>query len=130
MRNVCRPAAVVLAILASSQAPASQGSGPGSPRVVHVTAERFDFYPSRITVEQGELVELRITSEDTSHGFRVIGAGINVQVPKRGRGEVVVRFRGDRPGRYTFECSRICGAGHHFMRGSIVVQAPRGTGEP
>ena len=27
----------------------------------------------------------------------------------------------DKAGRYTFECSQLCGAGHEFMRGVIVA---------
>ena len=100
-------------------------------RVIRVSAERFAFTPSRIEVEAGEDVELRIRSDDTSHGFRVSaakesGVEINVTVPKRGRGDVVVNLRIDKPGRYIFECSRMCGAGHNFMRGELIVRARSG----
>jgi heme/copper-type cytochrome/quinol oxidase subunit 2 len=30
-------------------------------------------------------------------------------------------FRPEHTGRYTFECSRMCGAGHDFMRGVVLV---------
>ena len=30
-------------------------------------------------------------------------------------------FTPAKAGRYTFECSKLCGAGHWFMRGVIVV---------
>ena len=43
-------------------------------RVIRVSAERFAFTPSRIEVEAGEDVELRIRSDDTSHSFRVSAA--------------------------------------------------------
>ena len=33
-----------------------------------------------------------------------------------------VRFTGTTEGRFKFECNRMCGAGHHFMRGEIVVE--------
>ena len=92
------------------------------PRVVHIVAERFSFTPSEVRVEQGTLLELRLTSDDTAHGFRLTAPdGVDVEIPKRGRGDVRVRFRADAPGRYAFECSRVCGAGHSFMRGSIRV---------
>jgi cytochrome c oxidase subunit 2 len=92
-------------------------------RVVNVVAERFSFTPSEVTVEPGTVIEFRLTSEDTSHGFRIIGPGdINVAIPKRGRGDVRVTFTAAEPGRYTFECSRVCGAGHSFMRGTIRVE--------
>ena len=115
----------VLMISAPGAAP-SQGA---TPRVVEVTAERFEFWPSEIVVAQGEEVEVRIRSDDTMHGFRIVGAGTNVLIPKRGRGYAVARFTGSQPGRYTFECSRMCGAGHNFMRGVLVVR-PAGAVTP
>ena len=93
-------------------------------RVVHVVAERFSFTPSHITVEPGTVVEIRLTSEDTAHGFRIAGPhGVDITIPKRGRGEIVVPFEASEPGDYVFECSRMCGAGHSFMRGRIRVKA-------
>ena len=35
-----------------------------------------------------------------------------------------IEFTGTTPGRYTFECSRLCGAGHNFMRGVLIVRPP------
>ena len=91
-------------------------------RVVNVLAERFFFIPSRFRVKPGELVELRIRSADTNHGFRIRKAGINVVIPKRGRGAARVRFQADDKGTYVFECSKACGAGHNMMRGTIIVK--------
>lgn len=93
-------------------------------RVVRVSAERFAFTPSQILVDAGEEVELRVSSDDTAHGFRIAGTSVNVVIPKRGRGEIAVPFRAPEPGRYLFECTRMCGAGHHFMRGELVVRDP------
>lgn len=97
-----------------------------APRVVSVTAERFAFTPSEITVPAGTVIEFRLTSDDTAHGFRILGQSIDVVIPKRGRGEATVRFTPPEPGRYVFECSRMCGAGHSFMRGTLRVTAPTG----
>lgn len=92
-------------------------------RVIRISAERFSFTPSEIVVEAGEEVELRLKSDDTAHGFRITGTGVNVVIPKRGRNEIVVPLRAPEPGRYPFECTRMCGAGHNFMRGVLVVRA-------
>jgi cytochrome c oxidase subunit 2 len=97
-------------------------SQPPTPRVIHVTAERFTFTPSRIIVEPGEAIELRLSSDDTAHGFRVEGTDINIVIPKRGAKAATVTFTAPAPGRYTFECTRMCGAGHNFMRGELVVR--------
>lgn len=102
------------------------GHAQPEPRVIHIVAERFAFTPTNITVDEGAEVELRITSDDTDHGFRIVGPDdrvIDVLIPKRGRGDVRVRPDTSAPGEYRFECSHICGAGHSFMRGTLRVRA-------
>jgi cytochrome c oxidase subunit II len=89
-------------------------------RVINVAAERFSFNPSEIRIKPGTRLEIRLTSEDTGHGFHILGTDIDVEIPKRGRGTASVVFQPS-AGKYTFECSRLCGAGHSFMRGVIVV---------
>jgi cytochrome c oxidase subunit 2 len=96
-------------------------------RTVQVTAERFVFTPSEVVVPEGTEIEFRLKSEDTSHGFRILGQSIDLVIPKRGRGDATVRFKPPASGRYVFECSRMCGAGHSFMRGTIIVKPVKGT---
>jgi cytochrome c oxidase subunit II len=90
-------------------------------QVVEITAERFTFTPSEIRVKAGTRLEIRLRSEDTAHGFRIIGTDIDVELAKRGRGVRTVTFE-PKAGRYTFECSQLCGAGHEFMRGVIIAE--------
>jgi cytochrome c oxidase subunit 2 len=116
--------AALLAVTAASSSGSDQTGA--EPRTIHIVAERFAFAPSVIRVEQGAVLDLRISSDDTDHGFKLAGPhGVDVEIPKRGRGEVRVRFEATTPGRYQFECSRICGAGHGFMRGEIRVEPKR-----
>ena len=89
-------------------------------QVVRVSAERFAFTPSEVRVQTGRLVRIELRSEDTAHGFRILGTDIDVDIPKRSRGVAIVEFE-PTEGTYTFECSHLCGAGHSFMRGSIIV---------
>lgn len=91
-------------------------------RVVRVLAERFTFTPSHVKVKRGTTVEFRIRSDDTNHGFHIVGSNGTVIVPKRGRGEATLVFEADAPGKYIYECSKMCGAGHSFMRGTITVE--------
>ena len=93
----------------------------GTEREVEILAERFSFTPSEVRVPLGTSLRLRIRSQDTMHGFRILGKGVNILVPKRRQAEVVVHFEATEAGRFEFECSRLCGAGHNFMRGAIVV---------
>lgn len=91
-------------------------------RVVTISAERFTFNPSKIRLKQGEIVEFVLISDDTDHGFKIPAAGIDVAIPPGGRGEARVRFVAREKGKFVFECSRPCGAGHNLMRGVIEVK--------
>jgi cytochrome c oxidase subunit II len=91
-------------------------------RVIRMTAERFTFTPSRIVVNAGDTIEFRLTSDDTAHGFRINGTDVNVVIRKRGMPETTVTLTAPAPGRYAFECTRMCGAGHNFMRGELIVR--------
>ena len=110
-------ASAIVIVLLTSPSSFSQ-----EPRVIRITAERFAFTPSHITVKRGTIVELRMRSEDTNHGFHIVGSEFNTIIPKRGRGDGTLIFRADHTGHYTFECSKMCGAGHTFMRGTLVVE--------
>ena len=91
-------------------------------RVIHVSAERFAFTPAEITVDRGTVIEFHLTSEDTDHGFRIVDTEVDVKIPKRRRGETVVKYTADTAGRFIIECSRPCGAGHTAMRATLVVK--------
>ncbi len=108
---------LALAVVAAAQ----QGEVRKPDRVIALSAERFTFTPSRVSLKQGDVVEFVLTSEDTDHGFRIPSAGIAVAIPQSGKGEVRVRYVAREKGRFVFECSRPCGAGHNLMRGAIVV---------
>jgi cytochrome c oxidase subunit 2 len=101
-----------------------------TPRVIRVTAERFAFTPGEIVVEKGTTIEFHLTSEDTDHGFRIIGTEVSVEIPKRRRGETVVKYVADTEGRFVIECSRPCGAGHTAMRAILVVKAGQQANGP
>ena len=92
------------------------------PQVVNISVERFSFTPSEFKVKAGQPVEIRLRSDDTDHGFRILGTDVNVTIPKRGKGVATVVFEPPNPGRYTFECSKLCGAGHSFMRGTLIAE--------
>lgn len=114
--------ATVMLSLGLPQNASPQALKPSSPRVIEVSAERFAYTPSEITVEKGTVIEFHLTSDDTDHGFRIIGTEVDVQIPKRRRGETVVTYTADTAGRFIIECSRPCGAGHTSMRATLVVK--------
>ena len=115
---------IVLGGLPQDPGPKTQDPGPKTqaPKVIRVSAERFAFTPSEIVVEQGTTVEFHLTSDDTDHGFRIVGTDVNAEIPKRRRGETVVKYVADTAGTFVIECSRPCGAGHTAMRAVLVVK--------
>ncbi|HKE85090.1 MAG TPA: cupredoxin domain-containing protein [Vicinamibacterales bacterium] len=115
----CVIAGIVVVTARTSRDIAAQGEQRA--QVVEITAERFSFTPSEIRVKAGTRLEIRLRSEDTAHGFRIIGTDIDLELAKRGRGVKTVTFE-PAAGRYTFECSQLCGAGHEFMRGVIIAE--------
>lgn len=85
-----------------------------------MTARQWEFEPSTITVNRGDRVRLKITSEDVAHGLAIPQFKVNSRL-EPGQ-ETVVEFTADQNGTFTFFCSIFCGAGHSGMRGTLVVK--------
>ena len=119
-RNIVAIPAACLASMVTILTAAGHTQTPAR-RAIPVVAERFSFTPSEITIDAGEVVDLHLRSDDTMHGFRIAGV-TNVAIPKRGHEALVVTIGPLAAGRYPFECSRVCGAGHNFMRGALIVR--------
>ncbi len=85
-----------------------------------ITAKRFDFTPSTITVDKGDQVRLKITSTDVTHGFAIDEYGIDERLPPNQ--EAVIEFTADKAGAFTFYCSVFCGSGHSGMNGQLIVE--------
>jgi mono/diheme cytochrome c family protein len=80
--------------------------------------------PSVIQATQGKPLHLRLLSDDVVHGFAIGGAAAADNWPSLellpGKVvETVLTF--NKPGTYTFYCTRWCGLNHWRMRGTIVV---------
>jgi len=84
-----------------------------------------------ITTEVGQPIRLRMTSDDVVHSFAI---GQSEQAPidlVPGKWEETTLVF-DKPGRYTFYCTRWCGRSHWRMRGTILVTGGNSeiTGQP
>ena len=97
--------------------------------VIHARmAETGGWTPENLTAEAGRPLHLRLTSDDVMHSF-AIGQSDQpaVDVIPGEMTEVTLTF--DRPGKYTFYCTRWCSVNHWRMRGTIEVTGPETTVE-
>jgi cytochrome c oxidase subunit II len=116
-----RMAAAGLAFVASLLAVASPAvRAQDEPRVIVITAKRFEFSPSQITLAKGETVKLQIKSEDVTHGLFVRPLGIDTEIVPGRVTELTVTP--ETAGTYRAICDHFCGAGHGGMKMTIVVR--------
>ena len=97
--------------------------------VIHARmAETGGWAPENFSVEVGRPLHLRLTSDDVMHSF-AIGKSDEppVDVIPGEITEVSLTF--DKPGKYTFYCTRWCSVNHWRMRGTIEVTGPKTAAE-
>jgi cytochrome c oxidase subunit 2 len=90
------------------------------PRTVDITAKRFEFVPSTLTLKKGETVKLRITSEDVTHGLFLRPLKIDTDIVPGETRELVVTPQA--AGTFTAICHHFCGAGHGGMKLTVIVE--------
>jgi cytochrome c oxidase subunit II len=90
------------------------------PRIIELTAKRFEFSPSEVQLKKGEPVTLRIVSADVTHGLYMKALGIDAEI-HRGK-PTDVTFTPQTAGRFTAICDHFCGAGHGNMHIAFVVE--------
>jgi cytochrome c oxidase subunit 2 len=112
------PAMLMLVMSLSGEGPHKVSAQ--EPRVINVTAKRFAFAPSSITLKKGETVALRIRSEDVTHGFFSRQLKIDETIEAGSTSEVILTPQ--TAGTFTTICDHFCGAGHGNMSMTIVVE--------
>jgi len=120
-QSTFRVAAAGLALVASLLAVASPPArAQDEPRVIVITAKRFEFSPNQITLAKGETVKLQVKSEDVTHGLFVRPLGIDTEIVPGRVTELTVTP--ETAGTYRAICDHFCGAGHGGMKMTIVVE--------
>ena len=89
------------------------------PRIIKITAKKFEYSPSEVHIKKGEHVVLELTSLDRKHGFKLPELGIRADVPPGGTARVEVTA--EKAGRFPFACDIFCGEGHEDMAGTLIV---------
>ena len=90
-----------------------------NPKVIEITAKRFEFTPSEITLKRGEPVILRMTSTDRVHGFMSKPFKIDTDIPPDKTTDIAVTPA--TAGNFTIICDHYCGTGHSNMKMKVTV---------
>jgi cytochrome c oxidase subunit 2 len=91
-----------------------------SPRVVEITAKRFEFSPNKITLKKGEPVTLRLTTADVVHGFFLRPLKIDELISPEKPTEITITP--ETAGTFTTICDHFCGVNHGNMKMTVVVE--------
>lgn len=83
-------------------------------------AKMFEFIPSEIRVNKGDMVRIKVKATDVAHSFTLMEYNINQQLSP-GK-EETIEFVADKRGTFTFSCAVFCGSGHRDMKGTLIVE--------
>jgi|ERR1700733_4172278 cytochrome c oxidase subunit II len=90
-----------------------------NPKVIEITAKKFEFAPNVVTLKKGEPVILRVTSIDRVHGFMSKPLKFDTDIVVGKPTDVAVTP--DSAGDFTVICDHYCGTGHGGMKMTISV---------
>jgi cytochrome c oxidase subunit 2 len=136
-RIVCLFVLGAFAVAAGFTRPSSTYQADQGVQVIDVTAKKYDYAPSPIRVKLGATVQLRVTSLDKTHGFKInlypdasdtkgdpgliFSSGQDYFKIETGT-PTTVQFVARTPETYSFHCCNRCGIGHGAMKGQLVVE--------
>ena len=104
----------MLLALAPMQAP------PATPRVVEISAKRFEFTPAEVHLRAGEPVTIRLVGTDRAHGLLIKPLGVDLDASPEKPDQITITPT--TPGSYPAICDHYCGSGHGNMKMTVVVE--------
>ncbi len=111
-------AACGIALAVSHRRPISPAPS-DNPKVIEISAKKFEFTPSEITLKKGEPVVLRLTSTDRVHGFFSKPLKFDTDIVPGKTTDFAVTP--DTAGDFTIICDHYCGTGHANMKMKVSV---------
>ncbi len=99
--------------------------GQDTPAPIRVHARRYWYSPSRIEVQEGDLVTIRFEADDTPHSFTIDDDAYRIAKRAAPGQPVVFEFRAEKVGSFPYYCNLTADAGCRKMRGELVVRRRR-----
>lgn len=105
-------------------------------RNIVIKARQYSYIPSKIEVNKGDTLHIKLISLDVTHGFYLEGFDIDAEInaniktfrfrhPSEGynwkdTNEILLIV--NKTGKYRYRCSHTCGTMHPFMQGEMIVK--------
>lgn len=116
-----------------------RGASKSQQRQITIRARKYAYNPETIRVNKGDVVHIRLISDDVTHGFYLEGYDIDAEVqpltskvtlrrpsrPGESREVDEIVFTASHEGKFRYRCSHTCGYLHPFMLGEMIVAPNR-----
>lgn len=94
---------------------------PNAITLIMRTPENGNVTPQVIHVKKGQLVTLRVTSHDVTHGLMIAELGVDGGEIQAGKWKTV-QFTPQEAGEFSYTCNIRCSPLHPRARGKIIVE--------
>jgi cytochrome c oxidase subunit 2 len=91
-----------------------------TPRVIEISAKKFEFSPNVVTLKKDEPVTIHFTSTDRAHGLLIKALKIDLDADLGKPADVTVTPH--EAGSFGAICDHYCGSGHGNMKMTFVVE--------
>ena len=91
-----------------------------TPRVVEISAKKFEYAPNVVTLKKGQAVTLHVTALDRAHGLLIPAFHIDLDAAPGTPAEAT--FTPAEAGKFEAICDHYCGSGHGNMKMTFVVE--------
>jgi polyferredoxin len=117
-------------------------------RHISINAEKFKYSPSKIIVNKGDIIDLKFSTFDVTHGLYLDGYPIELIASKGTTFRKIysvqdlnktsehgvnslgknwarissIKFTASKSGKFVYRCTKICGNLHPFMTGELIVK--------
>jgi cytochrome c oxidase subunit II len=95
------------------------------PQDIKVIARKYSFTPSRIEVQENDVVKVTLEAADIAHSFTVDDESYRIAKRATPGHPVVFEFRADKVGTFPFYCNLTTDPNCKNMRGELVVRPKR-----
>jgi len=92
------------------------------PQEVKITARKYSFTPSRIEVQENDVVKVTMEAADIPHSFTIDDDSYRIAKRATPGHPVVFEFRADKVGTFPFYCNLTTDSNCKSMRGELVVR--------